>query len=246
MHAITCVQIHIPANMWNLLLTNTETECVDQENEYNLLNELRMPYIEQKRRERQKWGEPRLLSRADSFLRKEFSKLNQSHPRIKASKLPLSALLPACNVGAHFMLPWQEVRRRYAEYRADVAASAYDKGSIKLFHAFRSVNPYNNLCLLIEGKWSMLSLTCTHAIQLMPCWCWSLADALLISNKYVYWLQASGVLPLLVGPAMRGGTCELHVMDPWLTCVMTSACLVANWNGAISLEIPKQVHCAFV
>ena len=182
-----------------LLLSYTESESEGKENE-NRMHDLRMPNIEQKPRPKQAWGEPRLLSRADSFLRKEFCKLKESHPHIKASKLPLSALQPACKVAAHFLVPCQEVRRRYAEYRADAAASAYDKGSIKLYHAFSSASPYNNLCSLIEGKWSsslegwtsnegwQVRITCDGSVTYV-----SVCDDIEMSGGKLEWLHLSGV-----------------------------------------------------
>ena len=48
----------------------------------------------------------------------------------------------------------QQVRRRYAEYRADREANAYDNGRSKLLAAFNAEKPYKSLCSLLAGKWS--------------------------------------------------------------------------------------------
>ena len=109
---------------------------------------------EGKSRKKQQWGYPHLLSRADKVLQVEFQKLSMQYPHEKTSQLNSSVFIPVCKIVRPFLIPLKEVRRRYAEYRSDPAASAYTRKSMKLHEALKSINPREELCKVISGKWS--------------------------------------------------------------------------------------------
>ena len=154
--------------------TYVDNETIDEDDYTLQQQQLRLPNRPEKKRPPQRWGNPLLLSDVDKLLRKEFVKISQIHPHMKVSQIPNTSFVSACNVAKHYLVPLKEVyicmcvtlriihsvkhihlqvRCRYAEYRADREAHAFDKGSVKLFDAFNADDSYNRLCALLAGTW---------------------------------------------------------------------------------------------